>query len=60
MSRALARAEIKRLHLEVAADNNAAGALYTKAGFMPVGRRAGYYQRKGAQPVDAITLARDL
>lgn len=39
--------------LEVAADNAPACALYAACGFMIAGRRAGYYQRSGAQAVDA-------
>ncbi|MCC7268566.1 MAG: GNAT family N-acetyltransferase [Caulobacteraceae bacterium] len=44
---------------EVADDNAAARALYAKAGFVPVGRRAGYYRRAG-RPVDALVLRRSL
>ena len=49
-----------RLFLEVAADNHAALALYTQAGFAETGRRAGYYPRPPGPPVDALTMARDL
>jgi ribosomal-protein-alanine N-acetyltransferase len=33
------------LFLEVAEDNGAARALYNRCGFLPVGRRPGYYKR---------------
>jgi len=48
-----------RLFLEVAADNEAALALYRGAGFTLVGQRAAYY-RRGAGMVDALVFARDL
>jgi len=48
------------LFLEVAEDNAAAIALYAGAGFAQVGRRRGYYARKGAAPVDALVMRRDL
>lgn len=54
--RALQRAEVKRLFLEVAEDNAAAQALYTKLGFKEIGRRKNYYQRASAMPVDAVNL----
>ncbi len=49
-----------RLFLEVAEDNFAAISLYLQAGFAQVGRRAGYYKRKGGPVVAALVLARDL
>lgn len=55
--RALRRAEITRLFLEVAADNASANALYAKLGFTEIGRRKGYYQRAGGSAQDAINLA---
>jgi tRNA threonylcarbamoyladenosine biosynthesis protein TsaB len=48
---------IVRLHLEVAEDNTAARRLYARAGYLPIGRRKGYYAREGGA-VDALTLAR--
>lgn len=57
LSRAIERAEAKRLYLEVAADNDAAMGLYLGMGFMATGLRRGYYQRDSGPPVDALTLA---
>lgn len=49
----------ERLFLEVAEDNHPAQALYARAGFSRIGRRAGYYARpEGA--VAALVLARPL
>ena len=45
--RAARRAEVKRLFLEVAADNDAAIALYEGLGFKIAGARKAYYQRAG-------------
>ena len=45
--------------LEVAADNDAALALYAKSGFACVGTRRGYYARP-AGPVDAVVMRRAL
>ena len=42
--------------LEVAADNHAALALYAKHGFVPCGRRKGYYSRTDGPPVDAVLM----
>ncbi len=46
--------------LEVAADNEAAIALYTGAGFESAGRRARYYARPDGPAVDALVLRRAL
>lgn len=54
--RAAKRAESKRLFLEVAADNTAALALYTRMGFTEMRRRKDYYPRKDSPAVDAIVL----
>jgi ribosomal-protein-alanine N-acetyltransferase len=45
--------------LEVAVDNSAALALYTRHGFTPVGRRQNYYHRIGRE-IDALVLRRPL
>ena len=55
--RAARRAEVKRLFLEVAADNDAAIALYEGLGFKIVGARKAYYPRAGSDNVDAVILA---
>ncbi len=47
------------LHLEVAADNENAIALYEKANFFRSGLRRGYYRRMGNQ-IDAVLMARRL
>ena len=58
---ALAQDGAAVLHLEVAADNAAALALYAATGFAPTGRRRGYYARgAGAPPVDALLMTRRL
>ena len=46
-----------RLFLEVASDNAPALALYRRAGFAKVGRRAGYYHRPaGAVAAEVLAL----
>jgi ribosomal-protein-alanine N-acetyltransferase len=46
--------------LEVAATNAAARSLYQGLGYSPAGRRAGYYRRAGAPPIDALVLRKGL
>ncbi|MFP6745159.1 MAG: GNAT family N-acetyltransferase [Alphaproteobacteria bacterium] len=46
--------------LEVAEDNKSAGCLYAGAGFTTVGRRPGYYRRRGRPAVAARVLRLDL
>lgn len=46
------------LFLEVAADNEAAIALYGAAGLRAGGRRVGYYTRSASPAVDAIVLTK--
>jgi tRNA threonylcarbamoyladenosine biosynthesis protein TsaB len=56
--RELLRAQsVTVLHLEVAADNSAARALYLAQGFAETGRRKGYYARHDAPACDAILMA---
>ncbi|SFR46670.1 ribosomal-protein-alanine N-acetyltransferase [Yoonia tamlensis] len=46
--------------LEVGEDNHAAKTLYAKAGYVQVGRRAGYYTPKDGAPVAALVLRKQL
>ena len=55
-----ARRGAASLFLEVAADNDAAIALYQRAEFQSAGRRKGYYARDGAEAVDALVLKKPL
>lgn len=48
------------LFLEVAADNEAALALYARTGFRQAGLRRAYYPREGMRAVDALVLRRAL
>jgi ribosomal-protein-alanine N-acetyltransferase len=50
----------RRAFLEVAADNDAARALYARCGLRPVGRRAGYYRRGDGVSVDALIMSCEL
>jgi ribosomal-protein-alanine N-acetyltransferase len=56
----LAGRGIARLHLEVAAGNGAAIALYRRLGFKATGSRRGYYERKGQAAEDALLMAKEL
>jgi [ribosomal protein S18]-alanine N-acetyltransferase len=58
--RAAARAEARRLYLDVAASNTAGRALYAACGFSEAGRRKSYYTLPGGAREDALLLARDL
>lgn len=49
-----------RLFLEVAADNQAALALYRSEGFTELARRLRYYARPESGPVDALVLEKRL
>jgi ribosomal-protein-alanine N-acetyltransferase len=57
LARAVRKAEVRRLHLEVGARNAPALALYKKTGFKESGRRKGYYAHKGQPAEDAVTLS---
>jgi [ribosomal protein S18]-alanine N-acetyltransferase len=52
----LERGGARLVFLEVAADNPPALALYARAGFKPIGRREGYYQRTGGESCAAVTM----
>lgn len=52
----LKKTSARHAFLEVASDNAAAQALYTKYGFAEAGRRAGYYRRANAPAVDAVLM----
>ena len=63
MAAFLAEARVRNaesVFLEVAADNAAARALYSAAGFQPAGVRRGYYRTPQGRPVDALVLRRGL
>jgi ribosomal protein S18 acetylase RimI-like enzyme len=49
-----------QMHLEVAADNDAALALYESHGFVRCGKRHGYYERRNAPAADALMLRASL
>jgi ribosomal-protein-alanine N-acetyltransferase len=53
-------AGLTKLFLEYAAGNEAASALYGRFGFLRIGRRRAYYERRGGGREDAITLRCDL
>ena len=55
----LQRVNIQNLFLEVAADNEAARALYKRAGFFECGQRPGYYQDRDSR-TDAVIMKRAL
>ncbi len=57
VARAVQRAEVKKLYLEVAADNDGAMELYSRCGFLGTGLRRRYYARPGGPAVDAVTLS---
>ncbi|MGB0506761.1 MAG: ribosomal protein S18-alanine N-acetyltransferase [Pikeienuella sp.] len=48
---------VRKMFLEVAADNTSALALYAKFGFEEIGRRKAYYKRSNGPRVDALILS---
>jgi ribosomal-protein-alanine N-acetyltransferase len=58
--RTLAGLGVQAVFLEVGEDNVSACRLYERAGFGEVGRREGYYPRRGGAPATALVLRRDL
>lgn len=55
--RVMANSDVSNLYLEVAADNEAARALYNGAGFSQTGERKDYYRRPDGKTSDALLLA---
>ena len=51
---------VEKWVLDVARDNFAAQALYGAMGFKSWGKRKNYYNRPGANPVDALVLGKYL
>lgn len=58
--RAARKSEVKKLFLEVGAENAPAIALYTKVGFQKAAERKGYYVRPGKPPEDAHVMVLQL
>ena len=57
---AVTAAGARAIFLEVAADNLAAQALYEGQGFVQIGERRGYYERRGSAPMSALVWRLDL
>lgn len=55
-----ARRGAVRAFLEVSEENTAALALYTRAGYCELSRRAGYYHTPTGEKADALILSKDL
>ncbi|MEM8799800.1 MAG: ribosomal protein S18-alanine N-acetyltransferase [Pseudomonadota bacterium] len=51
---------VKRICLEVRANNKSAHALYTKHGFRQIGRRPNYYRLANGEAIDATTMAKTI
>jgi ribosomal-protein-alanine N-acetyltransferase len=60
LASALKALTVRKLYLEVAADNTAALACYRALGFAEAGMRKAYYTRGAYAPADAVLLVRDL
>jgi ribosomal-protein-alanine N-acetyltransferase len=56
----LAARGVRKLFLEVEAENAAAIALYRRFGFAEVGRREAYYRRPDGRAATAVVMRRDL
>jgi tRNA threonylcarbamoyladenosine biosynthesis protein TsaB len=54
------KAGVRAIFIEYAADNPAAEAFYSQAGFTVTGRRKGYYRRVGGLSCDAVTARLEL
>jgi len=57
---ALVRARVRKLFLEVEAENRAAIALYSRFGFVEAGRRKSYYRKPDGTTADALIMAKEL
>lgn len=53
----LARAGVRKVHLEVEEGNSPALALYRRFGFQPAGRREGYYAKPDGTQAAALTMS---
>jgi ribosomal-protein-alanine N-acetyltransferase len=53
----LARAGVRKVHLEVEDGNGPALALYRRLGFRQVGRREGYYRKPDGTTMAALTMS---
>jgi ribosomal-protein-alanine N-acetyltransferase len=51
---------VKKIFLEVAANNPAAIGLYTKLGYAETNRRKGYYKQPDGTVVDALVMSKEL
>ncbi|MHA1565141.1 MAG: GNAT family N-acetyltransferase [Alphaproteobacteria bacterium] len=58
MQQLFVAADIRKILLEVAVDNQPARRLYAAQGFREVGLRRGYYQHRPGLSIDALVLAR--
>ncbi|HRJ69369.1 MAG TPA: ribosomal protein S18-alanine N-acetyltransferase, partial [Beijerinckiaceae bacterium] len=56
----LVRRRVRRVFLEVEAENAAAIHLYRQAGFERIGQRRGYYRQADGSRRDAVTMALNL
>ncbi len=56
----LAGRGVRTVFLEVEENNQPARRLYERAGFAVVGRRERYYRQGGGEPLNALTMRRDL
>jgi len=52
--------DLRTVFLEVAADNDAAQALYTAHGYTESGKRVGYYRAPNGDRLDALVLQKTL
>lgn len=60
MTRVAAVRGARNVYLEVGIDNGPARALYSKAGYVIIGRRPDYYRNSGGKRVTALVLRQSL